>query len=90
MECGVLLEVSTAATYRVSARSCHSVVPIPLSPSQSTTVPGQIIVLVGYEGYALGATAPVIKALAEASLPGEPRIYGATSKRSGLPLLSCI
>jgi hypothetical protein len=26
------------------------------------------------------------KALAEASLPGEPRTYDATSKRSGVPL----
>ena len=26
------------------------------------------------------------KALAEASLPGEPRIYDARSKRSGVPL----
>jgi hypothetical protein len=29
---------------------------------------------------------PASKALAEASLPGEPRTYDTTSKRSGVPL----
>jgi hypothetical protein len=70
---GVLLEVSTTATCQVLHRAA-------IQPFQSPSPsPSKVRRLCFMSDRAS-------KALAEASLPGEPRTYDARSKRSGVPL----
>ena len=72
VQCGVLLEFSIGHAL-VLAPSCHSVVPIPsASPCKVREV--------------MPISDRTSKALAEASLLGEPRTYDATSKCSGVSL----